>query len=280
MGPGVRGVSRRKRVVTTQRAVARRPAPDLVQRAFTAAGPNRLWVADITYIPTLAGWLYLAVVLDVWSRRVVGWAMATHLRTTLVLAALDMAIVQRQPQAVIHHSDQGTQYTALAFGARCRAANVRPSMGSVGDCFDNAMAESFFATLECELLDRTSFPTPAAAQPAVFEFIEGWYNTRRRHSALGYVAPLVFKQRVYPGFPTLFWGLSVFFVGDLMGKALWKLVENAARFPRRGGRVLCVHGAVSFHRARPCGPRWLPGRGAMRHVELDRRVLGLQSTGE
>ena len=86
--------------------------------------------------------------------------------------------------------------------------------------------------------------------------------------------------RVYPGFPTLFWGLSVFFVGDLMGKALWKLVENAARFPRRGGRVLCVHGAVSFHRARPCGPRWLPGRGAMRHVELDRRVLGLQSTGE
>ena len=109
-GAGVRGVSRRKRVVTTQRAVARRPAPDLVQRAFTAAGPNRLWVADITYIPTLAGWLYLAVVLDVWSRRVVGWAMATHLRTTLVLAALDMAIVQRQPQAVIHHSDQGTQY--------------------------------------------------------------------------------------------------------------------------------------------------------------------------
>ena len=194
-GAGVRGVSRRKRVVTTQRAVARRPAPDLVQRAFTAAGPNRLWVADITYIPTLAGWLYLAVVLDVWSRRVVGWAMATHLRTTLVLAALDMAIVQRQPQAVIHHSDQGTQYTALAFGARCRAANVRPSMGSVGDCFDNAMAESFFATLECELLDRTSFPTPAAAQPAVFEFIEGWYNTRRRHSALGYVAPLVFEQR-------------------------------------------------------------------------------------
>ena len=121
--------------------------------------------------------------------------MATHLRTTLVLAALDMAIVQRQPQAVIHHSDQGTQYTALAFGARCRAANVRPSMGSVGDCFDNAMAESFFATLECELLDRTSFPTPAAAQPAVFEFIEGWYNTRRRHSALGYVAPLVFEQQ-------------------------------------------------------------------------------------
>ena len=115
-GAGVRGVSRRKRVVTTQRAVARRPAPDLVQRAFTAAGPNRLWVADITYIPTLAGWLYLAVVLDVWSRRVVGWAMATHLRTTLVLAALDMAIVQRQPQAVIHHSDQGN----AVHGARLR----------------------------------------------------------------------------------------------------------------------------------------------------------------
>jgi len=114
-------------------------------------------VADITYIPTWAGFLYLAVVLDVFSRRLVGWAVATHLRTELVLEALNMALGQRHPAAVIHHSDQGSQYTSLAFGKRCDEAGVRPSMGSVGDCFDNAMCESFFATLECELLDRPSF---------------------------------------------------------------------------------------------------------------------------
>lgn len=113
-------------------------------------------MADITYVPTGSGFLYLAVVLDVWSRRIVGWSMATHLRTELVLEALDMAVGQRRPSGVIHHSDQGCQYTALAFGARCREAGVRPSMGSVGDCYDNALAESFFATLECELIDRRS----------------------------------------------------------------------------------------------------------------------------
>ncbi len=146
-------------------------------------------MADITYIPTWAGFLYLAVVLDAWSRRVVGWAMATHLRTELVLQALQMAIQQRHPQDVIHHSDHGGQYTSLAFGRRCREAGIRPSMGSVGDCFDNAMCESFFATLECELLDRTSFRTPAEARPAVFQFIEGWYNPHRRHSAIDYLSP-------------------------------------------------------------------------------------------
>ncbi len=195
---GVRGVSRRKFVVTTTRAAHARPAPDLVRRAFTATGPDQLWVADITYIPTGRGFLYLAVVLDVWSRRIVGWAMETHLRTALVLAALDMAVAQRQPRAVIHHSDQGCQYTALAFGARCRQAGVRPSMGSVGDCYDNALCESFFATLECELIDRVALPTPAAARAAVFDFIEGWYNTQRRHSALAYDSPLRFEQRHRP----------------------------------------------------------------------------------
>ena len=192
---GLRGVSRRKWPVTTMRAAHGRPAPDLVQRAFTASGPNQLWVADITYIPTWAGTLYLAVVLDVWSRRIVGWAMASHLRTSLVVAALDMAITQRRPQAVIHHSDQGCQYTAIDFGHRCRAANVRPSMGSVGDCYDNAMCESFFATLECELLDRVTLPTPADARTAVFDFIEGWYNPTRRHSSLDYESPLAFERR-------------------------------------------------------------------------------------
>jgi len=192
---GLRGVSRRKWPVTTIRAEHARPAPDLVQRAFTATGPNQLWVADITYIPTGAGSLYLAVVLDVWSRRIIGWAMETHLRTSLVLAALDMAITQRRPQDVIHHSDQGCQYTAIEFGRRCREAHVRPSMGSVGDCYDNAMCESFFATLECELLNRVTLHTPAEARTAVFDFIEGWYNPTRRHSSLDYESPLTFERR-------------------------------------------------------------------------------------
>jgi putative transposase len=196
---GLRGVSRRKWPVTTVRAEAARPAPDLVQRAFTATGPNQLWVADITYIPTTMGFLYLAVVLDVWSRRIVGWAMATHLRTSLVVAALEMAVTQRRPQDVIHHSDQGCQYTAIEFGRRCREAHVRPSMGSVGDCYDNAMCESFFATLECELLDRVRLRTPAEARAAVFQFIEGWYNPRRRHSSLDYLSPAEFERRAADG---------------------------------------------------------------------------------
>ncbi len=185
---GVQGVSRRTPCRTTVRDATARPAPDLVDRHFTVPGPDRLWVADITYVPTGAGFLYLAVVLDAWSRRVVGWAMATHLRTELVLAALDMAVAQRHPTGVIHHSDHGCQYTSLAFGGRCREAGIRPSMGSVGDAYDNAMCESFFATLECELLDRHRFRTQAEARLAVFDFIESWYNRRRRHSALDYHA--------------------------------------------------------------------------------------------
>jgi putative transposase len=188
------GVSRRKHTITTTRNGAARPAPDLVDRYFTAPGPDQLWVADITYIPTWAGFLYLAVVLDAWSRRVVGWAMATHLRTELVLDALNMALAQRRPANVVHHSDQGCQYTSLAFGKRCELMGVRSSMGSVGDAYDNAMCESFFATLECELLDRHRFPTQAAARLAVFEYIEGWYNPHRRHSALAYRSPLNYER--------------------------------------------------------------------------------------
>ena len=191
---GLAGVSRRRWVITTVRDHNARPAPDLVERNFEAPGPNRLWVADITYIPTWAGFLYLAVVLDVFSRRIVGWAMETYLRTELVLKALDMALGQRRPKDVIHHSDQGSQYTSLAFGRRCKEAGVRPSMGSVGDCFDNAMCESFFATLECELLDRRSFKTQAEARMAVFDFIEGWYNPHRRHSALDYLSPINYER--------------------------------------------------------------------------------------
>jgi len=183
---------------TTVRDPDARPAPDLVDRNFVAAGPDRLWVADITYVPTWAGFLYLAVVIDAWSRRVVGWAMETHLRTELVLQALNMALFQRRPAEVIHHSDQGCQYTSIAFGKRCEQAGVRPSMGSVGDAYDNALAESFFATLECELLDRNRFRTQAEARMAVFQFIEGWYNPRRRHSALGYRSPIDFERAADP----------------------------------------------------------------------------------
>ncbi len=193
---GLQGVSRRKGFRTTVRCPEGCPAPDLVERDFTAPGPDRLWVADITYIATWAGFLFLSVVLDAWSRKVVGWAMATHLRTELVLDALNMALWQRRPREVVHHSDHGTQYTSIAFGKRCREAGVRPSMGSIGDCYDNALCESFFATLECELLDRRKFKTQAEARMAVFEFIEGFYNPRRRHSSLGYLSPTNYERRM------------------------------------------------------------------------------------
>jgi putative transposase len=192
---GIRGVSRRRGfVVTTQRDPKQRPAPDLVNRRFVAEGPNELWVADMTYVPTWAGFIYLAIVLDVWSRRVVGWAIGEQMTSELVLAALNMAIAQRGPINVIHHSDQGCQYTSVAFGQRCRKMGVRPSMGSVGDAYDNAMAESFFASLECELIDRRSFKTKTEARMALFTYIEGWYNPRRRHSALGRVSPINFER--------------------------------------------------------------------------------------
>ena len=191
---GITGVSRRRGPTTTVRARGERRGPDLVERDFSADRPDALWVADVTYVPTGSGFLYLSVVLDAFSRRVVGWAMAGHLRTGLVLAALDMAVGQREASGVVHHSDHGSQYTSVAFGARCKEADVRPSLGSVGDCYDNAMCESFFATLECELLDRRRFATKAEARMAVFHFIEGWYNVRRRHSALGYEAPVTHER--------------------------------------------------------------------------------------
>lgn len=194
-GANLVGVTRRKFCVTTLRDRRDEISPDLVDRNFVVDGPNKLWVADITYIPTWAGFLYLAVVMDAWSRRIVGWAMATHLRTELVLDAFNMATNQRRPDGVIHHSDHGCQYTSVAFGKRCREMNVKPSMGSVGDAYDNAMCESFFATLECELLNRRSFRTQSEARIAVFRWLEGWYNTRRRHSALDYQSPINYERR-------------------------------------------------------------------------------------
>jgi len=191
---GLRGATLRRYVVTTLVNAGAERAVDLVDRKFYTDEPDRLWVADITYIPTWAGFLYLAMVLDVYSRRIVGWSMETHLRAELILAALDMAITQRQPSAVIHHSDRGCQYTSYAFGKRCREAGVMPSMGSVGDAYDNAMAESLFATLERELLNRRRFKSQAEAKMAVFEWIEGWYNPHRRHSSLGYRSPVNYER--------------------------------------------------------------------------------------
>jgi putative transposase len=195
---GLVGACHRQGGPTTTRRKEARPAPDLVDRNFTASGPNQLWIADITYIPTAAGFLYLAVVLDVWSRKVVGWSMANHLRAELVLDALEMAVGQRRPKDVVHHSDQGSQYTSLAFGKRCSEAGVRPSMGSVGDAYDNAMCESFFSTLEAELLSRRRFASQAEARMACFSYIEGWYNPVRLHSGLGYRSPMAYEADMQP----------------------------------------------------------------------------------
>ena len=193
---GLEGVHRRRAIRTTVRDRDAAPAPDLVNRAFSASCPNALWVADITYVPTWAGFLYVAVVVDTFSRAVVGWSMAGHLRTEFILDALDMAIARRRPgEGLVHHSDQGTQYTSLAFGRRAREAGITLSMGSVGDCFDNALAESFFASLETELIDRSSWRTRAEARLAVFDYIEAFYNPQRRHSALGYLSPAEFERR-------------------------------------------------------------------------------------
>ena len=191
---GISGISRRKGVKTTIRNKQVRPAPDLVDRNFKTQHPNQLWVADITYVPTWAGFIYLAVVLDTWSRKIVGWAMGNTQTSQLVLDALNMAITQRKPGNVIHHSDQGSQYTSVAFGLRCKQFGVRPSMGTVGDAYDNAMCESFFASLECELLDQYKFKTKTEAKITIFQYIEGWYNPSRRHSALGYKSPVKFEE--------------------------------------------------------------------------------------
>ncbi len=194
----IQGVTRRRKYRTAAPDENSRQAPDLVQRRFKADAPNQIWVADITEIPTWEGLLYLAAVQDVWSRRIVGWALETHMRTELVAQALNMATSQRSPTEVVHHSDQGAQYTSVAFGMHCHRQGVVPSMGSVGDCYDNAMAESFFATVECELLDRTTLRTRQQARNEIFSWIEGWYNPQRRHSSLNYLSPAQYEKRNWP----------------------------------------------------------------------------------
>ena len=193
----IKGVSRRRSfVITTHRNKRDRPAPDLVQRHFKATSINQLWIADMTYIPTWAGFLYLAVVIDVFNRKVVGWSFGETMTVNLVITALNMALITRKPGKVIHHSDQGSQYTSVEFGKRCKEMGVRPSMGSVGDAYDNAMAESFFASLECELIDRRSWKNKTEARLAIFTWIESWYNPIRRHSGLGYLSPNNFERKL------------------------------------------------------------------------------------
>jgi len=194
---GLAGCYRRRRTRTTITDPTRLPAANLVARDFTASTANRLWVGDITYVATHEGWLYLAVLLDVHSRRVIGWAMAEHLRTELALDALAMALATRRPGTdLVHHTDRGAQYTAAAYRAALAAQDITVSMSRSGDCYDNALAESFFATLKAELIDAQVWPTRAAARRAIFEWVEVWYNRQRRHSALGYHSPVAWEERM------------------------------------------------------------------------------------
>lgn len=188
---GICGIHRRRARGCTRRDPAAEAPEDLVNRTFNPAGPDQLWVMDVTEHPTPEGKVYLAVVLDAFSRIVVGWSIADHIRSELVVDALQMAIWRRRPPAgrTIAHSDHGSTYTSWAFGGRLRAAGLLASMGSVGDCFDNSVAESFFGTLQLELLDEHHWTSRQHLALAVFEWIEAWYNPRRRHSYCRMLSP-------------------------------------------------------------------------------------------
>lgn len=189
------GCRARRRTRTTRSDPTHTPAPNLIERRFTVAHLDQLWVGDITDIPTWEGWLYLAVLVDACSRRVVGWAMADHLGGDLTRAALTMALERRRPTIdLIHHSDRGSQYTAGSYQGVLRTSGVTVSMSRSGNCYDNALAESFFATLKTELIDRQPWPTRRAARQAIFDWIEGFYNRQRLHSALGYQSPVAFEE--------------------------------------------------------------------------------------
>jgi putative transposase len=196
---GIQGLYRRRRRGCTVRDPDAQACPDLVNRDFTADEPNRLWITDITEHPTGEGKVYCAAVMDVYSRLIVGWSIAEHMRTELVTDALGMAIVRRRPEkqspgaGTIMHSDHGSQYTSWAFGQRIRAAGLLGSMGSVGDCYDNAMMESFWGTMQMELLDSRTWETRDQLANAIFEWIECWYNPKRRHSGIGMHSPATFE---------------------------------------------------------------------------------------
>ena len=193
---GISGLAPRKRTRTTVSVPGVRVADDLVKRQFRPEEPNVLWVADFTYLRTWEGWLYLAAVQDAFSRLIVGWSMAEHMEAPLVVSALEMGLRRRRPpEGVIHHSDQGSQYVSLAFGQAAHDGGIARSMGSKGDCYDNAVAETFFATLKKELVHRYSWPTRRDLTSEVFEYIEGFYNPRRRHSTLGMLSPVAFEAQ-------------------------------------------------------------------------------------
>lgn len=192
---GVRGCMRNRRRGSTRRTKGAPPAEDLVKRNFATTEADKVWVADITYVATGEGYLYLAFILDVYSRRIVGWAMESHLRAELVVDALQMAVWRRKPApGLVHHSDQGVQYTALSFSKRLREVGITPSMGRTGSALDNAMAESFVSTLKAELVSRLGFPTRQVARTAIFDYLETFYNTHRLHSSLGYRSPADFEE--------------------------------------------------------------------------------------
>ena len=192
---GIQGLYRRKRSWTTIRDPSAEPAPDLVNRHFTVDGPDRLWITDITEHPTEEGKVYCAAVMDAYSRLIIGWSIDNHMRTELVTDALGMAILRRTPEndTTILHSDHGSQYTSWAFGQRLRAAGLLASMGTVGDCYDNAMMESFWGTLQLEILDQKQWKTREQLANAIFEWIECWYNPKRRHSSIGMYSPVTFE---------------------------------------------------------------------------------------
>ena len=193
---GLSGQLNRRKGRTTISVPGLQTAPDLVERDFNPTQVNRLWCADITYIRTWEGWIYLASVMDCYSRRIVGWAIADHMRKELVLDALQMAVARRRPElGVVHHSDRGSQYTSLMFTQRCAGTGIEVSNGSRGDCFDNAAMESFHASLKKDLIHRRSWPTKAEARTAMFEYIETFYNRRRRHSRLGMLSPVEYENR-------------------------------------------------------------------------------------
>lgn len=195
-GEGLVGRRRRRYRVTTQSRHAHPVAPNVLARRFAVTAPNQVWVGDITYLPTREGWLYLAILVDLGSRRVVGWAMRATLDRSLALEALEMALVGRQPgPGVVHHTDRGSQYACGEYRARLAAHGLTASMSRTGDGWDNAVAESFFATLKTELVHEADWSTRAAARAAVFEYLEVWYNRQRRHSALGYLSPVEYEAR-------------------------------------------------------------------------------------
>lgn len=192
---GLSGLIPKRRGRTTIRVPGVRVADDLVKRQFRPTAPNVLWLADITYLRTWEGWLYLAAVQDAYSRRIVGWSMADHMRADLVIDALQMAIGRRRPEAgLIHHSDQGSQFVSLAFGQAAAKAGIARSMGSTGVCWDNAVAETFFATLKKELIHRRSWPEREELRREVFDYIEIFYNAIRRHSTLGMLSPARYED--------------------------------------------------------------------------------------